>query len=82
MAGVSGVTHTNPPTAYFLNDYAEGDPMYIGKSAGGNVWLVQKFSTTTGVMGYATQVNNPAISDYASAWAAKTTLTYGTYQSS
>lgn len=77
---VSGVVHVNPSIAYFLNDYAEGEPMYIGKSAGGNTWLVQKFSTSAGTMLYAMQTNNPAVQDYASAWAARATLVYASYQ--
>jgi hypothetical protein len=78
--GVSGVVHSNPPVTYFLNDFLNGDPLYVGKSAGGNTWLVQKFSTTSGVMLYATQGNNPSVTTYAAAWANKTTLTYNQYQ--
>lgn len=78
--GVSGVVHSNPPVTYFLNDFLNGDPLYVGKSAGGNTWLVQKFSTTSGVMLYATQDNNPAVTNYADAWAGKVDLTYGPYQ--
>ena len=78
--GVSGVVHSNPPVTYFLNDFLNGDPLYLGKSAGGNTWLVQKFSTSTGEMRYASQENNPSVTTYAAAWASKTTLTYGQYQ--
>jgi hypothetical protein len=78
--GVSGVVHSNPPVTYFLNDFLNGDPLYVGKSAGGNTWLVQKFSTTSGVMLYATQVNNASITTYADAWSNRLTLTYGQYQ--
>ena len=78
--GVSGVVHSNPPVAYFLNDFLNGDPLYVGKSAGGNTWLVQKFSTTSGAMLYATQANNPDVTTYADAWAGKIGLTYSQYQ--
>lgn len=78
--GVSGVVHSNPPVTYFINDFENGDPLYTGKSAGGNTWLVQKFSTTSGAMLYASQANNPLVTTYASAWANKLTLTYGQYQ--
>jgi len=78
--GVSGVVHSNPPATYFLNDFVDGDPLYVGKSAGGNNWLVQKFSTSSGTMLYATQYNNPSVLDYATAWAAKASLVYSTYQ--
>jgi len=78
--GVSGVVHSNPPVTYFLNDFSKGDPLYVGKSAGGNTWLVQKFSTTSGEMLYATQVNNASITIYADAWSNRLTLTYGQYQ--
>ena len=78
--GVSGVIHNNPPVTYFLNDFLNGDPLYIGKSAGGNTWLVQQFSTTSGQMLYATQDNNPSITNYIDAWNAKFFLNYGQYQ--
>jgi hypothetical protein len=78
--GVSGVVHSNPPVAYFLNDFLNGDPLYVGKSAGGSTWLVQKFSTSTGEMRYATQLNNPTVTTYASAWADKLPLQYDQYQ--
>ena len=77
---VSGVVHFNPPATYFLNDFLDGDPLYLGKSAGGNNWLVQKYGTTSGEMRYATQGNNPSVATYAAAWASKTTLTYDEYQ--
>ena len=80
--GVSGVVHSNPPVTYFLNDFLNGDSLYVGKSAGGNTWLVQKFSTTSGVMLYATQINNPTVTTYADAWAGKAGLTYAQYQAS
>ena len=78
--GVSGVVHSNPPVAYSLNDFLNGDPLYVGKSAGGNTWLVQRFGTTTGEMRYATQLNNPSVTTYAAAWANKLTLQYDLYQ--
>ena len=77
---VSGVVHSNPPVTYFLNDFLNGDPLYLGKSAGGNAWLVQKFSTSTGEMRYASQDNNPSVATYTAAWANKLTLTYDQYQ--
>jgi hypothetical protein len=79
--GVSGVIHSNPPVTYFINDFLlTGDPKYTGKSAGGNTWLVQKFSTVSGTMLYATQANNPTVTTYVDAWANKLTLNYGQYQ--
>ena len=73
-------TYTKPTVTYNLNDLAGDDPLYLGKSAGGNNWLVQRFSTSAGTMLYATQQNNPNITTYASAWANRTTLTYNQYQ--
>jgi hypothetical protein len=77
---VSGVIHSNPPVAYFLNDFLNGDPLYIGKSAGGNTWLIQRYGVSSGAMVYATQANNPSVTNYADAWANKLTLNYGKYQ--
>lgn len=77
---VSGVSHANVPRAYYLNDFLDGDPMYIGKAADGNVWVVQKFSTASGVMLYANNTNNPTVLTYAAAWSAKDTLNYAQYQ--
>ena len=73
-------TYTKPTVVYNLNNLEDGDPSYIGKAGTGNSWLIQKFSTAAGTMLYATQVNNPNTTTYASAWANRTTLTYNQYQ--
>ena len=70
-----------PPTIVFnLNDLQDGDPLYLGKAGRGNAWLVQKFSTSAGTMLYATIVNNPNVTTYASAWNNRATLVYNQYQ--
>ena len=77
---VSGASHVNPQIAYYLNDFENGNPMYVGKSAGGNLWLVQKYNQSTGEMVYAVPPTNPGILTYEDAWAARGTLNYARYQ--
>ena len=66
---------------YALNDFIDGDPLYVGKAKADGTWLLQKFSTTTGEMRYANISNNPGVTTYASAWTNRTTLVYGLFQS-
>lgn len=79
--GVSSVYIADILTPYALNNLEDADPMYIGKVLPDGRWLLQKFGKTSGVMTYANVSNNPSISDYSSAWTARASLNYGTYQS-
>ena len=63
---------------YALNNLEDAEPMYIGKAASDGRWLVQKY-TTAGIMTYANVSNNPAISDYTSAWTGRAGLAFGAY---
>jgi len=65
---------------YALNDLDGTDPLYIGKATSSGVWLLQNYSTSAGTMRYANLSNNPSYASYASAWAARGTLTYGLFQ--
>jgi hypothetical protein len=77
---VSGVSQSYPVQAYYLNNFVDGDPLYLGKVSNVNTWLIQKFSTSTGVMLWANVSTNPAYTTYASAWANRLTLTYSPFQ--
>lgn len=70
--------------AYGTNDVEEASATvtYVGKetAAGGTAWLVQKINTATGTnISYATILNNGSVLTYAAAWAARASLTYGTF---
>lgn len=54
---------------------------YIGQTDIDGNWLIKKIvqSGTVTSFTYATIVNNPTVTTYASAWADRTTLTYGAY---
>jgi hypothetical protein len=65
---------------YSLNDLDGTDPLYIGKATSSGTWLVQRYGTAAGTMRYANLSNNPSYASYASAWAARATLTYGLFQ--
>jgi hypothetical protein len=65
---------------YALNDFADGVPLYLGKVKLDGTWLVQKYDSGTGEMRYANNSNNTLITNYASAWGSRATLTYGLFQ--
>lgn len=78
--GVPGNSRVNSIPVYYLNNFASGDPLYVGKVSDINkVWLIQRFSTSTGVMGYANALNNPTYTSYATAWTNRTSLTYSPF---
>ena len=77
---VSGVTYIPPHSAYLVNNLVDGNPLYVGKVTARGVWQFLKFKTTTGVMLYADQTNNPTYTDYDTAWANYLTLNYAEYQ--
>lgn len=64
---------------YLLNDFQDGDPLYLGKAKADGTWLIQKFSAATGETRYANLSNNAGLT-YATAWSGKATLTYGLIQ--
>lgn len=76
---LSGVSYV-PGAAYAVNDLEDAIPMYIGKAKADGKWMVQKYNSTTGNMSYANISNNTTIPDYATAWAGRAGLTYGTFQ--
>ena len=68
--------------AFGINDVAtpSATTTYVGKSDKDGVWLVQKIDTTSGVsIGWASVTNNAGYLTYASAWAARASLTFGRY---
>ena len=61
-------------------DTASATVTYVGKSDASGVWCVQKIDTTSGVnIGWASVTNNVGYATYASAWAARASLTFGRY---
>lgn len=70
----------SPLDPYALNDLDGTDPMYIGKVTSSGAWLLQNYSASAGTMRYANLSNNAGYVSYASAWAARGTLTYGLFQ--
>lgn len=78
--GGGGGSSGPPLDLYALNDLDGTDPLYIGKVRSDGVWIVQNYSTAAGTMRYANLSNNAGYASYASAWAARATLTYGLFQ--
>ena len=72
-------SNSSAVSAYALNDFADGNPLYLGKAKADGTWLVQRFNSSTGEMRYANLSNNSGLS-YSSAWANRATLSYGTFQ--
>lgn len=67
---------------YGVNDVAtpSGTLTYVGMEDKDGVWLVKKIDTTSGVsLTWATNLNNPSVITYATAWSSRASLTYGTY---
>jgi hypothetical protein len=82
----SPISPTNPlPTtgegvgSYVLNDYASGNPLYVGKVKSDGTWLVQRYNTATGEMRYANLSNNAGVTTYTSAWSGRVGLVYGLF---
>lgn len=70
--------------AFGVNDVdtASATLTYVGKEDKDGNWCVQKIDTTTGVaVRWASSLNNGGYLTYAAAWAARASLTYGTYGS-
>lgn len=86
MSGVSYVPLDQPIEvvgggldAYALNHLEDAEPTYIGKAKSDGTWLVQKY-TSAGVMLYANASNNPGVTNYPDAWAARAALAYAQFQ--
>lgn len=65
-----------------LDDYTTSNVTYIGQEDKTGTWRMIKIDETGNfpVFTYATLVNNVTLSDYATAWAARTTATYNIYE--
>ena len=73
---------TNALGEYSMNDKTEdATVVYVGLEDAAGDWIVQKLDYTSGLSRrFATKLNNPTVTSYADAWAAKdTTLDYDTY---
>ena len=69
----------SPIASYLLNDFADGDPLYLGKVKADGTWLVQRYSAASGEMRYANLSNNAGLA-YATAWSGKASLNYALFQ--
>ena len=68
--------------AFALNDLAEvGSITYIGMEDAEGTYVIEQLNNASGlVVRYATILNNPTVTTYADAWAARaTTLVYNVY---
>ena len=65
---------------YALNDFADGDPLYLGKAKSNGTWLLQRYSPSSGEMRYANLSNNAGLT-YATAWSGRVSLNYTLFQS-
>ena len=73
---------TNALGEYQMNDKVDdGAISYIGLEDAAGDWIIQKLDNTSGISRrFATKLNNPAVTSYADAWAARdSTLLYDTY---
>lgn len=75
----SGSSSGSSTDAYALNDFADGTPLYLGKSKEDGTWLFQRYDGQTGQMRYANASNNGGL-DYSGAWASKESLNYVLFQ--
>lgn len=51
-------SNSSAVSAYALNDFADGNPLYLGKVKADGTWLLQRFNSSTGEMRYANLSNN------------------------
>lgn len=65
---------------YSVNNVTGTDPLYVGKVRSNGVWLLQRYSESTGVVDYANLSNNAGVTTYGSAWTNRATLTYAAYE--
>lgn len=66
--------------SYAVNNVQDGSPLYVGKVRADGMWVIEKFDTAAGTMTYANWSNNPGTTGYGTAWTARTTLTYGGFE--
>ena len=80
LVGPGGVLVTSLLAEYTVNDidnYTNANITYIGMEDKDGRWIVVKIDSSTGiVVRYASQKNNPSITDYTTAWNNRTTLNY------
>lgn len=66
-----------------IDDYTTADTTYIGKEKADGTWWIIKIDETGNfpVFTHASVTNNPTLTTYSTAWAARTTATYNIYES-
>jgi hypothetical protein len=65
---------------YALNDFLNGNTLYLGKVKSDGTWLLQKYDQAIGSMRYANESNNSGVITYSSAWSGKSSLIYSEFQ--
>jgi len=53
--------------------------LYVGLTNEDGDWYIKRVAQDGSTIAHATITNNPLVTDYASAWAARATLTYGRF---
>jgi len=66
--------------SYAVNNVEDGVIVYIGKVRADGNWVVQRYDTVGGTMGYANFSNNPGVIGYGSAWTQRSTMTYSGFE--
>jgi hypothetical protein len=82
-SAVKSALESAKPNALQINnvDAPDSSTTYVGKEDKDGAWMVQKISVSGMVttLLYATVLNNATVLTYNAAWAARATLTYGTF---
>ena len=82
--GVSGVNHLNAHQtgleAYAVNNVEDGSALYVGKVRADGAWVIEKYDSAAGTLGYANWSNNLGVVGYGSAWTARASLVYGGFE--
>lgn len=79
------VTGSGPTDKKFytnhIDDYTTTDITYFGKESSDGVWQIMKIDETSNfpVFTYASETNNPLLTNYTDAWSARVTATYNLY---
>ena len=80
---INGATFEKAVTLKLFNindlDYTDGTVLLIGKTTSNASWLIQQSSASSLSQRYATIMNNSTMTDYATAWTSRASLTYGYY---
>lgn len=81
ISGDMSVVSDSKYVTNHLDDYTTTGVTYVGQEDASGVWKIIKIDESGNfpVFTFAGITNNAALTDYATAWAARTTATYGAY---